>query len=186
MPTYKHLSTQDIEAGLPHVLEAPKNHGELLAIVTRPAHGERVEHERCQITAAEGVVGDHWFKGSWKSLPDGRPDPDVQVSIIGSRFINLIGTSRDNWAPSGNNLFVDMDVSFENLPANTRLAIGTVELEVSAVAHTGCQFFIDRYGRDACVFINRGKGRDLRLHGVYARVIRDGIVTLGDRLAKLA
>ena len=110
---YKHLVTAEIEAGLPFVLGAPKDNGILHAIIARPGHGQRVELTETRITAAEGLIGDHWAKGSWKSLPDGSPDPAVQVSIIGSRFIDLIATARENWAPSGNNLFVDMDLSFE-------------------------------------------------------------------------
>lgn len=104
---------------------------------------------------------------------------------MNTRFINLISTSRSNWAPSGNNFFVDMDLSMENLPVGQRLSLGTAELEISTVPNTGCKFFIDRYGRDACVFVNKGVGRNKRFRGVYARVVKDGKIRVGDKLLKI-
>lgn len=182
---FKHLSTSEIEAGLAHVLASPRSSAALEAIVRRPAAGQREELTSCEVSTARGLAGDHWTNGAWKSLPDGSPDPDVQISFMNSRFIDLIATSRSNWAPSGNNFFVDMDLSVDNLPVGQRLSLGTAEFEISPVPNTGCKFFIERYGRDACVYVNVGPGRDRRLRGVYARVVKDGRVALGDRLEKL-
>jgi MOSC domain-containing protein YiiM len=50
---------------------------------------------------------------------------------------------------------------------------------------TFCQKFIDRYGRDACVFVNTGEGKRMRLRGIYARVVQDGRITVGDRVTKV-
>lgn len=182
---FKHLSTQEIEAGLRQVLESPKDGGPLLGIVTRPATGERYDLYSSEISSQSGVKGDHWAKGCWKSLQDGSPDPDVQISIMNSRFIGLIATCRENWPSSGNNLFIDLDLSPGNLPPGQRLGIGSAELQITAVPHTGCASFIRRYGRDACVFVNTGVGRDLKLRGIFARVIKDGRVTIGDSVQKL-
>ena len=52
--------------------------------------------------------------------------------------------------------------------------------------HNGCEGFIARYGRDACVFVNTGEGKRLRLRGIYARVVQDGRVSVGDAVRKLA
>lgn len=176
---------QEIEAGLPNVLASPTDNGRLVGLQTRPAEGERVELPSVDVSAASGVSGDHWSKGCWKSLPDGSPDPDVQISIINSRLINLIAGGRENWAPAGNNLFVDMDITLANLPPGQMLGIGTAELAITSVPHTGCAKFIARYGRDACVYVNRGIGRDLRLRGVYARVVRSGRISVRDAIVKL-
>lgn len=181
---FKHLSTQQIESQLQHILASPKDGGEILALVRRPHSGQREELQYCEVSAAGGVSGDHWAKGCWRSLADGSPDPDVQINLMNSRFIELIATTRENWGPAGNNIFVDMDLSVANLPTGQRLALGTAEIEITAVPNTGCQLFIDRYGRDACVFVNKGIGRDLRLRGVYARVVKDGHVSIGESIMK--
>jgi len=184
-PRYRHLSMQELQEGLPHILASPKNDGELLGIVARPAHGERYDLYTSEISSLEGVKGDHWAKGCWKSLPDGSPDPDVQICIMNARCIDMIATARANWAPAGDNLFIDMDLTPANLPAGQRLTIGSAEIEVTAIAHNGCAKFISRYGRDACVFVNTGVGRELRLRGIYARVTKRGRVTVGDRVLKV-
>jgi MOSC domain-containing protein YiiM len=35
------------------------------------------------------------------------------------------------------------------------------------------------------VFVNTGEGKTNRLRGVYARVVKDGVVKVGDTLSKL-
>lgn len=182
---FKHLTTEEIEAGLENVLSSPADSAVVEAIVRRPAAGQRDELTSCELTVTGGLIGDHWAKGAWKSLPDGSPDPDVQISLMNRRFLDLIATSKANWAPAGNNFIVDMDLSAENLAVGQRLSLGAAEIEISPVPNTGCKFFIERYGRDACVFVNRGIGRDRRLRGVYARVVKDGLVSVGDKLRKL-
>ena len=181
-----HLSRAELEAGLPEILASPADGGRLEAIVVRPSHGERRDLETCEISLAGGLHGDHWAKGCWKSTAEGRPDPDVQICIMNARCIGLIAGERANWPPAGDNLFFDMDLSPGNLSAGQRLAVGTAVLEITAVPHNGCAKFIERYGRDACVFVNTGDGKRLRLRGIYARVARDGRVTVGDRVSKIS
>ena len=56
---------------------------------------------------------------------------------------------------------------------------------VTETKHNGCQKFIDRYGRDAVLFVNTGNGKELRLRGIYAQVTKDGKVSVGDTVRKL-
>jgi MOSC domain-containing protein YiiM len=182
----RHLSRAELEAGLPEILTSPKDEGELRAIVIRPAHGERLDVASAGISLARGVEGDHWARGCWKTTADGSPDPDVQICIMNARCIQLIAQERSNWPPAGDNLFIDMDLGPENLPAGTRLGIGSAVIEITDVPHTGCANFIERYGRDACVFVNTGEGKRLRLRGIYARVVEDGTIAVGDRVRRLA
>jgi len=181
----RHLSLDELNAGLAEILASPKDAGVLRAIVFRPAEGERRDVESCDISLALGVHGDHWAKGCWKSTEDGRPHPDVQICIMNSRCIQLIAEERSNWPPAGDNLFIDMDLTPENMPPGTRLGIGSAVLEITATAHNGCNSFIQRYGRDACVFVNTGEGKRLRLRGIYGRVVQDGLVKVSDRVTKL-
>jgi MOSC domain-containing protein YiiM len=112
----------------------------------------------------------------------------VQICIMSARCIELIAQERSNWPPAGDNLFIDMDLTPENMPPGTRLAIGTAVIEITPVPHNGCDGFIARYGRDACVFVNTGEGRRMRLRmrlrGIYARVVKDGQIGAGDTVVK--
>ena len=79
-----------------------------------------------------------------------------------------------------------MDLSPENLRPGQRLAIGTAVIEITNTPHNGCNSFVRRFGRDATVFVNNRRGKQHRLRGVYARVVQDGHVTVGDSVTKLA
>jgi hypothetical protein len=182
----RHLTLAELRAALPAILASPSDGGTLAGIVIRPRPGERAEPASCEISLAQGVHGDRWAKGCWKTAADGRPDSSVQVCIMNSRCIALIAGERSNWAPAGDNLFIDLDLSPANTPPGTRLAIGTAVIEITAEPHNGCRSFIARYGSDACLFVNTGEGRRLRLRGIYARVVQDGRVSVGDQVRKLA
>ena len=183
---FKHLSLAELQAGLPVILDAPKDGGVLQAIVTRPAHGERRDLDSSLVSLEHGVHGDHWAQGCWKMTADGRPDPDVQVCLMNARCIQHIAGGRENWPPAGDNLFIDMDLTPDNVPPGQRLAIGSAIIEITDTPHNGCASFIARYGRDACVFVNTGEGKRLRLRGIYARVVQDGRITAGDTVNKIA
>lgn len=179
-------SMAELETYLPDILAAPKDAGTVDMIVVRTAHGGRETPASHRLTLENGVEGDHWNDGCHIMLPDGRPSPDVQICMMPSRVIRAIAGGPENWAPAGDNLFIDMDLTPENCPPGTKLALGSVEMVVTEELHAGCQKFIDRYGRDACKFVNVGKGSELKLRGIYARVTRDGTVSVGDQVTKLA
>ncbi len=178
-------SLAELQAALPQIKAAPKDKGALRLIVSRPDNGDRESLQEAHISLAGGVPGDHWAKGCWKSLPDGSPHPDVQICIMAARTIEAIAGDIENWAPAGDNLFIDMDLGPDNLPPGTRVALGSAEMVITEEPHNGCQNFIDRYGRDACLFVNTGEGKALRLRGIYARVTKDGTIRVGDRMTKL-
>ena len=180
-----HRSRAELEASLDHIKNAPKDAGSVALIVVRPQHGERRTPASVHISTEHGVAGDRWSKGCWLETEDGEPHPSVQVNLMSVRAAKAIAGEIKNWKAAGNNFFVDIDMSPENLPPGTRLRLGSAEIEISAQANKGCQKFIDRYGRDACVFVNVGPGWANRTRGLYARVIKNGEVRLGDMLQKL-
>ncbi len=181
----RHLGMAELEEGLSEILASPKDEGRLEGIVIRPEQNGRRELEHCEVSLKGGLHGDHWAKGCWKKTEDGQPHPDVQICIMNARCIAHIAQDHDNWAPAGDNLFIDMDLSPENLPVGQQLALGSAVLEITAEPHLGCAKFIQRYGKDACVFVNGRVGRANRLRGVYARVVKDGVVTVGDSVTKV-
>ena len=92
---------------------------------------------------------------------------------------------RERWPLAGDQLYVDLNLSGENLPPGTRLAVGTAVLEVTPPPHTGCKKFVARFGIEAMKFVNSGVGRELNLRGVNAKVVGSGTVRPGDAVKKL-
>ncbi len=105
--------------------------------------------------------------------------------MMNSRIIQLISQDSDRWHLAGDQFFVDMDLGQENLPAGTRIAMGSAIIEVTPVPHTGCKKFIERFGVDAMKFVNSPIGKQLNLRGVNAKVIQSGSVRTGERVTKL-
>jgi MOSC domain-containing protein YiiM len=181
----EHRSIADLEKGLEYIKKSPTDNGTLYMIVVRTSKRERAVPWYCKLSPEFGVEGDHWLQGAWKTLPDGRPDPAVQVTIINSRCLDLIATEKDRWPLAGDNLIVDMDISTANLKPGQKVSIGSAVLEVSDIPHTGCMKFRDRFGVEALKFVSSKEARELRLRGLFARVIKEGEISIGDRMKKI-
>src|SRR3954452_19776842 len=179
-----HLSMAELEAGLDHVLAAPQDDGELRLIAARPRPGERELPLEARLDAVVGLVGDNWSTRGSRSTPDGSAHPDKQITVMNARVAALVAGD-DDLALAGDQLYVDLDLSQENLPVGIRLAIGEAVLEVTAPPHTGCKKFVARFGEEAMRFVNSGDGRAHRLRGMNARVVVPGVVRVGDRCRKL-
>ncbi len=180
-----HLSAIELEQGLPEVLESPRDEGRLEAIVIRPASNERRMLSTVRLTPESGVEGDRWVTDSYYRLKDGRSDPCCQVSLMNARFLRQIAGSEDAICLAGDNLIVDLDLSDTNLPAGSRLAIGSdVVIEITNQAHTGCTKLERRYGSEARVFMNSKARKSLHLRGRYASVVRGGTIEVGDTVRK--
>ena len=183
--TALHLSTVELEQGLADVLASPRDAGRLDAIFVRPASNERRALAEAKLTPDGGIDGDRWVHDSYYRCTDGRSDPRCQVSLMNARFLRQIAGQEDAMCLAGDNLIVDLDLSEENLPAGSQLAIGPdVILEISDLAHTGCSKFAGRYGNDACAFANNKRGKETHLRGRYARIVRGGNVKIGDTVSK--
>ena len=104
---------------------------------------------------------------------------------MNARVIALIAPDRARWPLAGDQLYVDLDLADDDLPPGTQLEIGDAVIEVSAEPHTGCGKFVQRFGVDAMKFVNSPLGRQLHLRGINARVVRAGVVRIGDRARKV-
>jgi len=178
-----HVSAAELEAGLPEILRSPATEGTVELIVRRPAEGEREVLEEAVLDLAQGLVGDRW----WASA-NSRGEPvntGTQLTLMNARVIALIAYDRERWPLAGDQLYVDLDLRPSNLPAGTRLALGSAVIEVTDEPHTGCAKFTSRFGSDAIRFVNSSAGRDLRLRGMNTRVVEPGSVRAGDTIRKL-
>ncbi|MGD9647283.1 MAG: MOSC domain-containing protein [Pirellulales bacterium] len=178
-------SLAELDAGLDAIRRAPRDAGRLELIVRRPAPGQREVVELGQLDLHEGLVGDNWRARGNRHTPDGSADINSQLTLMSSRAIALIAVDQSRWPLAGDQLFVDLDLSKENLPAGTRLAIGSAVVEVTAPPHLGCKLFANRYGVDAVKWVNSAIGKELRLRGLNARVVTPGTVRVGDVVHKV-
>ncbi len=179
-----HLSEQQLEAGLEHILQSPKDGGMVDMIVRRPESEHREVLEQGQLDVTEGLLGDNWRARGYRKTPDGLAHPEMQINIMNSRVIDLVATRKERWAMAGDQFFVDLDLSDDNLPPGTRLHMGEAVIEITAVPHLGCKKFVARFGLPAMLFVNSGRGTELNLRGINAKVITPGKVAVGDSLSK--
>jgi MOSC domain-containing protein YiiM len=165
---------EELEAGLDDIRRAPKDLGVLRLIVRRPEVNAREVLEEGQLDLARGLVGDSWASGR------GRPHPDRQLNIMNARAIALVAQADDRWALAGDQLYIDLDLSIDNLPIGARLALGSAVVEVTEPPHNGCAKFAARFGIDAVKFVNSPDGKRMRLRGLNARILRPGVIRVGD------
>ena len=181
----KHLTMEELEAGLEGIRRSPKDAGVLELIVRRPGIGEREVLTVGELDLMEGLVGDSWKMRSSSRTPDGSPNPESQLNIMNSRVIALLAQSQERWPLAGDQLYFDMDLSEENLPAGTQLSLGSAMIEVTAEPHTGCKKFVARFGLEAMKFVNSEVGRQLHLRGINAKVIQPGMIRVRDVVKKI-
>ena len=179
------LNADQLEAGLPEILASPRDEGVVAMIVRRPDTDQREVLESGELDVAEGLIGDNWRSRGSRTTADGSAHPEMQLNLMNVRVIALVAGSRDRWALAGDQFFVDLDLAKENLPAGTRLAMGTAIVEVTAVPHLGCKKFTTRFGIEAMKFVNSRRGKRLCLRGINAKVVVPGRVGTGDGIRKV-
>ena len=180
-----HASADDLRAGMPDVLAAPKNDAPIATLCFRSDFGMREFPEHLTMTRARGIPGERWLKHPWLKLPDGSPDPRIQVSILPLRVLDLVWRDRVGTVHPGDTIVADLDMTQANLPAGTFLHVGTVVLRVSDAPNNGCVKWKARYGAAAMGWIAAPEHAGLRLRGVLCSIEQDGVVGVADRIVVL-
>lgn len=182
----EHRTTDELLAGLGEVEGSPRDVGTLELVVRRPTPGEREVPDVAELDVQHGLVGDSWRSRGSRHTEDGSAEPDRQLTIANARALALFASDRSRWPLAGDQLYVDLDLSDENLPTGARLGIGEAVVEITAAPHTGCAKFADRFGMDVARFVNSPDGRRLRLRGINARVLTGGTIRRGDAVRTLS
>lgn len=180
-----HPTTAELDARLHDVRSAPSDIGTVELIVRRPGEDRRECLGEAELDLDVGVVGDTWVARSSRRTDDGSPHPDMQLNVMNARVAAAVAGSPERWQLAGDQLYIDLDISVDNLPPGTRLALGTAVIEFTAQPHTGCAKFTQRFGLDAHRWVNSDVGKQLRLRGANAKVVEPGRVRRGDKIRKL-
>ena len=176
----EHLSRERLEAGLGRIRDSPRDAGQVVLVVRRPAVGVRELPGKAMLDLVAGLTGDNWLARGSTGMPDGSADPQRQVTVMNARVAELVAGGTDRMALAGDQIYVDFDLSVDNLPAGSLLAVGQAVLEVSEAPHLGCAKFVERFGTEAMRFVNSRVGRQLRLRGMNTQVVQPGTVRPGD------
>ncbi len=177
-----HVPLPTLEAGLDHIRCSPADNGSVELIVRRPSPGERESLARALLDPIVGLEGDSW-NARQQSHGNGAVKPLNQLAVMNARVAALVAGRPERRQLAGDQLYVDLDLSYANLPPGTRLAIGSAVIEITDVPHRGCGKFLKRFGIDAQRFVNSAAGRELNLRGVNAKVVTGGRVSIGDTVA---
>ncbi|MCI0554127.1 MAG: MOSC domain-containing protein [Anaerolineae bacterium] len=185
MLNVQYLSMLELEAGLDPIRRSPKEDGVLKMIVRRPSVDEREVIFEGQLNTLEGLEGDTWKARGSSHTPDGSANVNAQITVMNARAIALLAQDEERWPLAGDQLYIDMDLSDDNIPPGTRLSIGSAIIEVSAQPHSGCKKFSSRFGVEAMKFVNSPEGKRLHLRGINTRVVQAGTIRVGDSIKKI-
>jgi hypothetical protein len=174
MRTFDELERLWSAAGPP-----PAGRGSVRLIVLRTGGGAHQETSAGELSPQHGLCGDRWGAGF-------SPDPECQVTLMMITVAELLTAGELPLHLPGDNLLVDVDLSEAALPVGSRISVGEAVLEVSAVPHTGCKKFSQRFGQEALRWVNWKAHRSRRLRGANCRVIQGGRVAVGDPVRLLA
>lgn len=151
----------------------PRDRGTVMLLCLREGGGVHQTPRSITVSPEGGAHGDRWATGT--------KNVERQLTIMSARAATLVADDHTSPAEAGDNLFVELDLSEDALPAGTRLAIADTILVVSAVPHTGCAKFKQRFGEAALAWTQVVPTR--RLRGINARVEKAGVITVGDAIA---
>lgn len=170
----RHLSRAALVAGIESLPPAPRDEGTLELLVARGPTGERHLPDDVVLTRENGMPGDRW-----KS--EGRYGPDYQLATARADFARLVANGQP-LELHGDNLYLWLDISSDNLPPGSLLQLGQALVRVTPQAHNGCKKWAQRFGLAAMQLNLDPSYRHLHLRGIYLCVVEDGRVRRGDRV----
>ncbi len=177
-----HLSLDELVRRLDGLALLPTDSGRVVLLVARGEAGERATVGSVDVSPGSGLSGDRWAPE--RSQGEGRFGKDeyldMQIATMQAPVAELVANGQP-LALFGDNLFLDLDLSSENLPTGSRLRIGSAAFEVTPFPHNGCAKFKARFGAAALRFVSEKSRRERNLRGIYLRVVEAGRIEVGDK-----
>ena len=167
-----HLSRAELEARIARLPAPPRDRGTVDLLVARGPSGERFLHQATVLTRDGGMPGDRW-------LGNGRYGPNYQLATTRSDFARLVANGQP-LELHGDNLYLNLELSSENLPTGTLVRLGEALTRVTPQAHNGCKKWVQRFGLDAMQLNLAPAYCHLHFRGIYLQVVEDGAVRVGD------
>ena len=147
-------------------------------LVARTPDFGRVLHERARLTVAGGMPGDRFALQT-------KYGPEAQLATARTDFARVVANGQP-LELHGDNLFLSLDLSDDNLPAGSRLRLGDALVEVTPKAHNGCKKWAQRFGLAPMRHNMAPAFKSMHLRGIYLRVVEDGECAVGIRVVVLS
>ena len=151
------------------------DNGTVTLLMSRREGGRRELLKSVRLEIDGGMPGDSWGRNAKRKF-------DAQLATMQTDVAELIANGQP-LELAGDNLYLALDLSSENLPTGSRVQAGGVLLEVTPMPHNGCKKFRARFGEGAHRFVCDAGLRHRNLRGIYFRVIEAGEVKVGDPVA---
>ena len=174
----RYRTLEELERGFSALPEAPRDRGRVALVVTRRDGGRREDLDRARLASDTGVPGDAWGRQQ-------DPHPERAITVMQIEVAELIANGQP-LTLFGDNLFLELDLSTDNLPPGSRVRVGSATLEVTPMPHNGCRKFRGRFGDHALRFVSKAELRHRNLRGVYMRTVEAGEIAPGDPVEVLA
>jgi len=168
----RYRKLEELAAGLEALPDAPRERGRVALIVARGEGGRRALPERIRLEADAGIPGDAWGRQQESHL-------GMAIAVMQIDVAELVANGQP-LALFGDNLFLSLDLSTDNLPPGSRVRVGGAVLEVTPMPHNGCRKFRGRFGADALSFVSQAELRPRNLRGIYMRTVEGGEIAPGD------
>jgi len=167
----RHVALAELERRFERLAPGPCDTGRVRFVVKRAPDKTRNLLDRIELRPGTGIPGDAWGRHP-------APDPIGELTVMELAVAELIANGQPVTV-FGDNLFMDLDLSCQNLPTGSRLRVGEALLEVTPKPHNGCRKFAARFGNDALRFVSKQELRHRNLRGIYMRVLEGGRVEPG-------
>jgi MOSC domain-containing protein YiiM len=168
----RHLTRAELEAAIARLEPAPRDQGRVALLVARGPNGERTLHSEALLTEDAGMPGDRW-------VSQDKYGPEYQLATMRADFARVIANGQP-LELHGDNLFLELDLSSENLPTGSLVRLGQALLRVTPQAHNGCKKWVQRFGLAPMQMNLDPVHRHVHLRGIYLQVVEAGHVRPGD------